>query len=102
MLSTQEGPMKAMRWTRCGLVLAVGAIALGAGVPPKDQRPENIVIAVTADGTILWDGKPVTCEELNARFQRATNHAKPGTHVPRIHCEMPPWADPTTPHAKSK
>jgi len=85
--------MNVMHWVSCVGILALGSVALGAGVPPSDQRPKNIVIAVTADGTILWNGKPVTCEELNARFQRAANSAKPGTRNPRLHCESYPFTN---------
>ncbi len=54
-------------------LIAIGVVALIAGgvilsvrLMHHQQKPENIEIAVNYVGTILWNGKPVTCQEVNA------------------------------------
>ena len=35
----------------------------------EDRKGGRIVIAINADGEIFWNGKKITCKELNARMR---------------------------------
>ena len=56
-----------------GPFAAIVAIALAACSPDADATPD---IFVTKDGNVLWNGEPITCDELNARF-RAGSELRP-------------------------
>jgi hypothetical protein len=47
--------------------------ALAACSPESDARPD---IFITKEGNVLWNGQPITCDELNARF-RAGSEVRP-------------------------
>ena len=49
-------------------VLLAGLFILTAPWLHHSQKPETIELAVAYDGTILWNGKRVTCQEVSARF----------------------------------
>lgn len=83
-----------MKW----LVLAVALLpGIGGGAAAADQprKPDNTHIAVTPDGTILWDGKPIACEELNRRLAAAAPQA---VEPPRARVLCPPAVDKTKPN----
>ena len=46
---------------------------LAACSPESDARPD---IFITKEGNVLWNGQPITCQELNARF-RAGSESRP-------------------------
>jgi hypothetical protein len=49
-------------------------LALVACSPaPSDAKPD---IFVTKEGNVLWNGQPISCPELNARF-RAGSESRP-------------------------
>ena len=49
-------------------------IALAACSPaPSDAKPD---IFITKEGNVLWNGQPITYDELNARF-RAGSESRP-------------------------
>jgi biopolymer transport protein ExbD len=51
-----------------------------------ETKPENIVVAVTADEEVYWNNAPVTYAELHERFLSALLHAvKSGTPLPEVH-----------------
>jgi hypothetical protein len=57
------------------LLAVIVATALIAAAPiQKPPKGKSVVIAVAADEsvTITLDGKPITCEELNAYFATIT------------------------------
>jgi hypothetical protein len=54
-------------------VVTALALALAACSPESDARPD---IFITKEGNVLWNGEPITCDELNARF-RAGSEARP-------------------------
>ena len=41
-------------------------IALAACSPESDANPD---IFITKEGDVLWNGDPISCMELNARFR---------------------------------
>ena len=41
-------------------------IALAACSPDGDANPD---IFITKEGNVLWNGEPISCLELNARFR---------------------------------
>ena len=47
-----------------------------ADAPVSAAKPENIVIAVDKDGKFYWNGEPVTCAEISARFATVTKSAE--------------------------
>ena len=55
------------------VVAATLVFTLAACSPESDARPD---IFITKDGNVLWNGQPITCDELNARF-RAGSEIRP-------------------------
>ena len=51
---------------RRGALASILVIALSACSPDGDANPD---IFVDKDGNVLWNGQPITCMELNARFR---------------------------------
>jgi hypothetical protein len=47
-----------------------------------------IMIGRTADGTTLWNGTPVTCKQMNARFRSMWSKDK-HTVIKNLQCEHP-------------
>jgi len=47
-----------------------------------------ITIEVTPDGTTLWNGTPVTCKQMNARFRSMWSKDK-STVLKNLRCEGP-------------
>jgi hypothetical protein len=41
-------------------------VVLSACSPDADANPD---IFITKEGNVLWNGEPITCMELNARFR---------------------------------
>ena len=41
-------------------------IALSACSPDQDANPD---VFITKEGDVLWNGEPISCMELNARFR---------------------------------
>ncbi|BAN22798.1 ExbD/TolR family protein [Caballeronia insecticola] len=53
-----------------------------ASSQPQDEKPEHVNIAIQADGTTLWDDKPVDEATLNARIaQAAQQNPQPEIHL---------------------
>ena len=52
-----------------GALAAILAIALAACSPESDAAPD---VFITNEGDVLWNGEPITCDELNARFRAAS------------------------------
>lgn len=51
-----------------------------------ETKPENIVVAVTADEEVFYNNAPVTYSELHGRFVAALlRAAKSGTPLPEVH-----------------
>ena len=51
-----------------------------------ETKPENIVVAVTAEEEVFWNNAPVTYAELHGRFLNALlRAAKSGTPLPEVH-----------------
>ena len=51
-----------------------------------ETKPENIVVAVTADEEVYWNNAPVTYAELHGRFLNALlRAAKSGAPLPEVH-----------------
>jgi len=51
-----------------------------------ETKPENIVVAVTAEEDVFYNNAPVTYSELHGRFLNALLHAaKSGTPLPEVH-----------------
>lgn len=51
-----------------------------------ETKPENIVVAVTADENVYFNNQPVTYSELHGRFLAALlRAAKSGTPLPEVH-----------------
>jgi hypothetical protein len=46
----------------------VGAAAAAAADKLPASSPDSVVISVSEDGTILWNGSPVSCEEVHKRL----------------------------------
>lgn len=55
------------------LAAATLFIALAACSPESDAEPD---IFITKEGDVLWNGEPISCMELNARF-RAGSESRP-------------------------
>ena len=49
-----------------GALATILVIALAACSPESDANPN---IFVTKEGDVLWNGEPISCMELNARFR---------------------------------
>lgn len=49
-----------------GALAAFLAIALAACSRESDANPD---IFITKEGDVLWNGEPISCGELNARFR---------------------------------
>ena len=49
-----------------GTLAAILIIVLTACSPETDANPD---IFITKDGNVLWNGEPISCMELNARFR---------------------------------
>jgi hypothetical protein len=58
---------------RFSLAVIKALALLAACSPESDARPD---IFITKDGNVLWNGQPITCDELNARF-RAGSEIRP-------------------------
>ncbi|ADG19484.1 Biopolymer transport protein ExbD/TolR [Paraburkholderia atlantica] len=52
-----------------------------ASSQPEAVKPTHVDVAVQADGTVLWDGQPVTDDGLRARIA----HAALATPQPELH-----------------
>ncbi|MGF6660941.1 biopolymer transport protein ExbD [Paraburkholderia atlantica] len=52
-----------------------------ASSQPEAVKPAHVDVAVQADGTVLWDGQPVTDDGLRARIA----HAALATPHPELH-----------------
>ncbi|MBB5417502.1 biopolymer transporter ExbD [Paraburkholderia sp. CNPSo 3155] len=52
-----------------------------ASSQPEAVKPAHVDVAVQADGTVLWDGQPVTDDGLRARIA----HAALATPQPELH-----------------
>jgi biopolymer transport protein ExbD len=51
-----------------------------------ETKPENIVVAVTAEEEVFWNNAPVTYSELHGKFLNALlRAAKSGTPLPEVH-----------------
>jgi len=51
-----------------------------------ETKPENIVVAVTAEEEVFYNNQPVTYSELHGRFMTALlRAAKSGTPLPEVH-----------------
>lgn len=51
-----------------------------------ETKPENIVVAVTADEDVFYNNSPVTYTDLHGRFLTALlRAAKSGTPLPEVH-----------------
>ena len=51
-----------------------------------ETKPENIVVAVTAEEEVFYNNSPVTYSELHGRFMAALlRAAKSGTPLPEVH-----------------
>ncbi len=51
-----------------------------------ETKPENIVVAVTADEDVFYNNAPVTYSDLHGRFLAALlRAAKTGTPLPEVH-----------------
>lgn len=83
-----------MKWLVLAVVLLPG-IGGSAAAADQPKKPDNTHIAVTPDGTILWDGKPIACEELNRRLAATP----PGAAEPsRARLLCPPAVEKTKPN----
>lgn len=49
-----------------GAFAAILAIALAACSPESDAAPD---VFITKEGDVFWNGDPISCMELNARFR---------------------------------
>jgi biopolymer transport protein ExbD len=53
-----------------------------ASSAPNLTQPDHIELAVQKDGSLLWNGVPVTLEELGPRFSvEAQHHPQPELHI---------------------
>ena len=53
-----------------------------ASSAPNITRPEHIEFGIRADGSLYWNGAPVTREELDARFTaEARRQPQPELHI---------------------
>ena len=63
------------------------AVKLDTPVPPKEPildpvRPDVITVEIDFDGEFVWNGVPVSQEELEARFRsEATREPQPEIHI---------------------
>jgi hypothetical protein len=66
--------------------LAVAAVATVLAAAMPAHFPKNITIAVAADEsvTITADGKPMSCQELNALYANVSQL----THKPFLDCKL--------------
>jgi biopolymer transport protein ExbD len=53
-----------------------------ASSQPQDDKPAHVDVAIAADGTTLWDDKPVDAAALDARIaQAAQQNPQPEIHL---------------------
>jgi biopolymer transport protein ExbD len=53
-----------------------------ASSEPNLTQPDHIELAIRQDGSLLWDGAPVTLEELGPRFAaQAAHQPQPELHI---------------------
>ena len=69
-----------------GLIMAaviVSAVSGMAFAADHSKKPNSIRVVVNKDGSVSWNGKVITCTELNRRFAAmAQVSGKPPTSVP--------------------
>lgn len=55
-----------------------------------NPSPQNITVVVKPDGTILWNGEPVSCPELQAEFWVLAHKHRPRPKLDEWPCDQFP------------
>jgi hypothetical protein len=73
-IKNQERASDSMKSDRAlGALATILVIALSACSPESDATPDIFIIK---EGGVLWNGEPISCDELNARL-RAGSESRP-------------------------